>query len=182
MQSTPNLSSMNFWRETHWYAVQTKSAGEEIARQSIASLDLETFLPRAKRERVVCGVVRHFIKPLFPGYLFARFCPAHDLHLIRYSRGVCRVVSAGETPLPVEDQIIFEIGARLGDDGYVQLEEKTWRPGDPVWVEEGPLRGCCGIFERQLDDRRRVVILLQAIQQARVVLERHCLQTDLQSC
>jgi len=168
---------MNCWSEMHWYAIQTKPGGEETARQSIASLDLETFLPRAKRERVVGGAVRHFIRPLFPSYLFARFCPAHYLHLIRYSRGVCRVVSAGETPLPVEDQIILEIGARRGADGYVQLEEKAWRPGDAVRVEEGPLRGCCGIFERQLDDRRRVVILLHAIQQARVVLEKCCLQT-----
>jgi transcriptional antiterminator RfaH len=168
---------MNLRREINWYAVQTKPCGEEIARQSIASLDLETFLPRANREKVIRGVIRQCIRPLFPSYLFARFCPARHLHSIRYSRGVCRVVSGGETPLPVEDEIISEIGARLGDDGYVRLEEKAWRQGDVVRVEDGPLRGCSGIFDRELDDRRRVVILLDVIRQARIVLEKRCLAT-----
>jgi transcriptional antiterminator RfaH len=168
---------MNLRREINWYAVQTKPCGEEIARQSIASLDLEIFLPRASREKVIRGVVRQFIRPLFPTYLFARFCPAQHLHSIRYSRGVCRVVSGGETPLPVEDEIISEISARMSDDGYVRLEEKVWRQGDLVRVEEGPLRGCSGIFDRELDDRRRVVILLDVIKQARTVLAKRCLAT-----
>jgi transcriptional antiterminator RfaH len=173
---------MNLSPEINWYAIQTKPCGEETARLSIASLDVETFLPRAKQEKVVSGVIRQFIKPLFPSYLFAHFCPTHYLHLIRYCRGVCRVVGAGETPIPVDDQIISEIDARLSEEGFVQLEEKTWRSGDAVRVEKGPLRGCSGIFERELGDRRRVVILLDAIRSARVILERHCLGTDLQCC
>jgi transcriptional antiterminator RfaH len=167
---------MDFYRETHWFAVHTKPHREDAAAFNIARLDLEVFLPKVKQERVICGIPREVIKPLFPGYLFARFCPATYLHLIRYARGVLRVVSCGDVPLPVDEAIIGEIRSRIGPDGYVRLEDRSLRPGDRVLVREGPLRGLKGIFERELDDRERVILLLEAIEyQARVVIERRCL-------
>lgn len=167
---------MDFYRETHWFAIHTKPHREDAAAFNIARLDLEVLLPKVKQERVICGVPREVIKPLFPGYLFARFCPATYLHLIRYARGVLRVVSCGDVPLPVDEAIIGEIRSRIGPDGYVRLEDRSPRPGDRVLVREGPLRGLRGIFERELDDRERVILLLEAIEyQARVVIERRCL-------
>lgn len=168
---------MNLWGDINWYAVQARPGGEEVARRSLESLALETFLPKARRERCVRGALRSAVRPLFPGYLFARFTPAHALHRVRYSRGVRRVLSAGLTPLPVEDDLIADIRARLGDDGCMRLQARAWQPGEAVRVQEGPLQGWSGIFERELDDRRRVVILLEAIQQARVVLEARLLES-----
>ncbi len=166
----------DFYREIHWFAVHTKPHREDAAALNIARLDLEVFLPKIKQERLICGVPRDVIKPLFPGYLFARFRPAAHLHLIRYARGVLRVVSCGDTPLPVDEAIVQEIRSRIGPDGYVRLEDRSPQPGDRVLVREGPLRGLTGIFERELDDRERVILLLEAIEyQARVVIERRCL-------
>jgi transcriptional antiterminator RfaH len=167
---------MDFYREVHWFAVHAKPYREDVAAQNIARLDLEVFLPKVKRESLVCGVPREVIKPLFPGYLFARFCPATSLPLIRYARGVLRIVSCGDVPLPVDEAIIREIRSRIGADGYVRLEDRTLRPGERVLVRDGPLRGLTGIFESELDDRERVILLLEAIEyQARVVIERRCL-------
>lgn len=159
----------------NWFAIQAKPGLESIAEESIASLELETFLPRARRDRTIGRVVRACIKPLFPGYLFARFNPGLYLHLLRYCRGVCRVVSAGERPLPVEDDIISEIRQRIGGDGWVRLESRAWRPGEVVEIDEGPFRGCSAIFDHELDDQHRVVVLLKAIHQARIVMEVNCL-------
>jgi len=168
--------TMDFYRETHWFAIHAKPHREDMAAMNIARLNVEVFLPKVRQERMVCGVPRDVTKPLFPGYLFARFCPATYLHLIRYARGVLRVVSCGDVPLPVDEAIIREIRSRIGPDGYVRLEDRSLRPGDRVLVREGPLRGLTGIFERELDDRERVILLLEAIEyQARVVIQRQYL-------
>lgn len=162
----------------HWFAIQTKPSQEGIAQSVVGSLALEIFFPRVRRKNGAKRVLGPMTRPLFPGYLFARFSPVRHLHAVRYSRGVNRVVGSGETPLPVEDEIIVAIRDRVDEDGWVQLEERCWKPGDIVTLQDGPLRGWTGIFERELDDRRRVVILLNAIQLGRAVVEKSSLGTD----
>jgi transcriptional antiterminator RfaH len=160
----------------NWFAIQAKPCQEQVAESVVASLALETYLPRVRRECYSRSAWHHKVTPMFPGYLFARFCPAHHLHAVRYSRGVCRVVGAGETPLPVGDQIISEIRERTDWDGCVRLAERSWVPGEVVSLQDGPLRGWTGIFERELDDGRRVAILLEMINHARVVVEKRFLE------
>jgi len=168
---------MDLWREINWYAVQCKPCREDVAAMNIGRLGVEVFLPKLRQEKLVWGVPQLVIKPLFPGYLFARFCPASYFHLISYARGVRRIVSCGEAPLPVDDEIIAMIRSRVHNDGYVRIEPPQFQAGDRVMVCEGPLQGLRGIFERVLSDRERVVILLEAIHyQARVVVERRHLQ------
>jgi transcriptional antiterminator RfaH len=164
---------MKIWHETNWYAIQTKVACENLAAMNIGRLAVEVLLPKMRQERQVYGAPRLVTKPLFASYLFARFCPARDLHSIRYARGVRRVVGAGATLFPVDEPIIQTILARLDADGYVKPADETFHPGERVRVESGPLKGLTGIFDREMDDRKRVVILLEAIEyQARAVLEK----------
>ena len=162
--------------ESRWFAVQTKPNQESTARRGMESLGLETLLPLVRRERCRSGRPLPRIRPLFPNYLFARFAPARFLHLIRYSRGVCRVVGTAETPAPVDESIIDDLRSRVGEDGLVPLESRGFHHGDPVRIEAGPLQGWSGIFERELDDQERVVILLNALLPARIVLGKHSLQ------
>ena len=168
---------MEFGNDLSWFAIQAKPGQEQIAERVVRSMDLETFFPRRRHESFARCAWRREVRPLFPGYLFARFSPIRDLHAVRYSRGVCRVVGAGATPVPVEDEIIIEMRKRLDSDGCVRLETRSWRMGEAVSMLEGPLRGWTGIFERELDDRQRVVILLDGIRQAHVILERDCLES-----
>jgi transcriptional antiterminator RfaH len=164
-------------RETNWYAIHAKSHREPAAAMNIERLGLEVFLPLVKRERVVFEAVRKVVDPLFPGYLFARFCPATYLHLIRYARGVHRVVGSGRAPLPVDETIIQTIRGRIGKDGYVTLARKRLRHGERVTIQAGPLQGMTGIFDRELKDQDRVAILLASISyQASVLVGRNDLR------
>jgi transcriptional antiterminator RfaH len=168
---------MDLWRETNWYAIHTKPSREEVAATYIERLGLEVFWPKMKQEKDVWGTPRMVIRPLFPGYLFARFSPAAHLHSIRYARGVRRVVSAGDVPLPVDQEIIAAIQSRMGDDGCVTIGPTPLKPGDQVIIQEGPLRGLMGVFERELSDHERVMILLQTIEyQARILIEKRHLR------
>src|SRR5688500_14852450 len=122
---------MDMWTETNWFAVHVKAGQEGVARLPIESLQLEVFLPRVQEARVVRGNRHAVAKELFHGYLFARFCPAVYLHLVRYTRGVLRVVSNGESPVVVEPEIIAAIRERMDEDGFVALDEQPhWRAGE----------------------------------------------------
>lgn len=139
----------------------------------IKRLGLDVLLPRVKHKRVVGEIFQTVIMPLFPSYLFAKFHPAAYLHLIQYARGVNHVVSAGKAPLPVDQGIIDAIQSHIGQDGYVVFERTALHPGDRVIVQDGPFQGFRGLFTRELNDRNRVVILLEGIEyQARIMLER----------
>ena len=157
--------------ECRWFAVQAKPRGEEVASHTLQTLGLEVFLPRVRR-----GAGRHgstpTTRPLFPGYLFARLHPPHHLHAVRYSRGVLRVLGGREHPVPVDDEVIEACRQRLDRDGFILLEEPGFRPGDRLRIEWGPFAGFEGVFVRTLDDSSRVMILLEALQQAQLILER----------
>jgi transcriptional antiterminator RfaH len=159
----PQLNFMELSREINWYAIHAKPSREEAAALNIGRLGLDVFLPKIKKEKLVWGKSQIVIKPLFTCYLFARFSPAAYLHLIRYARGVRRVVSAGEVPLIVDEEIIKAIQPRVEEDGYIRMESGLLAPGDRVVIQEGPLQGLLGIFVRELGDRERVAILLETI-------------------
>ena len=63
----------DLWRDINWFALHTKPRRENFAVTNVSALGVESFLPRLKTEHSVHGVARAIIKPLFPGYFFARF-------------------------------------------------------------------------------------------------------------
>src|SRR5215472_5979633 len=95
----------DLWKDINWFALHTKPRRENFAVTNVSALGVESFLPRLKTERSVHGVARAIIKPLFPGYFFARFRPEDSLDSVECSRGVLGVISSGRFPIPVEDQI-----------------------------------------------------------------------------
>jgi transcriptional antiterminator RfaH len=163
---------MDFWQKANWFAIQTKPCQENLAAAHAAKLDVEVFLPRVKQEQMICGFARLVTKALFPGYFFARFCPLVSYEAVRYAHGVLRVVGATRFPIPLEAEVISAIQDRVQTDGFIPLERKAFIPGDKVIIEQGPFVGWMGKVEREWDDGRRVMILLEAIQQARLLLEK----------
>jgi transcription antitermination factor NusG len=114
--------------------------------------------------------------PLFPRYLFARFDLAASLAAIRYTRGVHRVVGCGDMPVPIDDDIVRLIRARLDADGLMR-PRPALLAGDPVIIEDGPLKDLVGIFERPMRGSERVSILLTAVHcQPRVAVDREAVR------
>jgi hypothetical protein len=58
----------------------------------------------------------------------------------------------------------------------VELIEHGLGANDRVRITSGPLAGWSGVFERELSDSQRVVILIEALQQGRVVISRDLLE------
>ena len=95
---------------------------------------------------------------------------------MRYINGVLRVVGAGQLPTPVEDDVIQGIRGLIKEDGYACLAQRPLAPGERVAICRGPLEGISARIEQEWDDGRRVAILLETIQTARVVIGREYLE------
>jgi transcriptional antiterminator RfaH len=104
------------------------------------------------------------IKPFFPGYAFLRFDHPAQFQMVKFTRGVKRVVGNREGPIPVPEAIVLGIRSRERE-GYVELQKYGQAPGigDEIEVVEGPLKGLRGIFQKDLDEKDRVMILLNYV-------------------
>ena len=154
----------------HWYAVRTKPNHERQAELSVQRLGVETFYPQMKQRRVIRRREQMIIGSLFPGYLFARLNMAVHYRAAKYARGVLDLVAFGSIPAIVDDEIIEGMRARLRD-GCLTLPAPALTPGEVVRIQAGPLQGLEAVFEREMSDHERVVLLLRTLTyQARVVL------------
>jgi transcriptional antiterminator RfaH len=84
------------------------------------------------------------------------------LHKVHFTRGVQGVVSFGEWPTPVDDEIIALLKNQCDADGYIRVGQKL-KAGDRVKIMSGPLRNFVGIFEGDVSERDCVAILLTAV-------------------
>jgi transcriptional antiterminator RfaH len=157
-----------------WFAVHTKPREEDRADRNLRAWGIETVTPMVRETvyRRSAYTRAPAIKPLFPQYLFARFSLDELLAKIRFTRGVHALVNIGGVPVPVPDDVIALVRARIGPDGLVRLEDEL-RQGDSVVIQSGYLKGFAGVFQRQENGETRVTILLNALQcQPRLVIER----------
>lgn len=161
-----------------WYVIHTHTKQEFRANCNLRILNIETFSPQliARRENQYTGEYQSVVKPLFTGYIFARFDLESLLHRVRFTRGVHSLVSVGDTPAPVSQEIIDCIRERVAADGFLHIRS-SFNPGDRVTIKEGPLKNLSGIFEREMKDSERVLVLLDTVEyQARVLVNQNLLK------
>lgn len=157
-----------------WYAIHTKPKQERRAEMNLRAWNIEAFAPkvRARRRGRPQNGSLYMEKPLFPRYLFARFDVKTYSHRVIFTRGVHNIVRFGDSPIPVDDQIIEIIQLRVGEDGFVRVGEKL-ECGDRVMIQEGPFKSLIGIFEGGVGEAERIRILLTAISyQAHITIEK----------
>ena len=158
-----------------WYAIHTHPKQENRTESNLQAWNVETFLPKIRdcRFNEFTGEPSYFIKPLFPGYLFARFALNNLLHKVRFTRGVHSVVCIGIDPAPVDDRVIEIIADQIDATGLVKIGADI-EPGAKVLIQAGPFKGLTGIFEREASAADRIKILLDCVCfQARVEVERN---------
>jgi transcriptional antiterminator RfaH len=167
------------WADSRqWYVVHTHVKQEERANENLGAWGVETLHAklRTRRYNKFTGAPTHIIQSLFPRYIFARFNAREQLPQIRFTRGVHNVVCYGQSPAPVDQDIIDIIRGRCDEHGFVKANDEL-KPGDNVIISAGPLRNLMGIFEREIKASDRVTILLTAIEyQARLEVNRDLVQ------
>ncbi len=160
----------------NWYCIYTKPRMEEHVSDRLMNLsDIEVFNPKLKRKGFNKGRYKEIIEELFPCYIFSRFNPERYHHLIKYTRGIRKIVSDQSGTLQIVDEEIIQAIKSRTKGGYISLEDPdlTFDTGEKVVVKEGVFKGLRGVFLKDLKARDRVLILLNAIAyQAKVEIEK----------
>jgi transcription elongation factor/antiterminator RfaH len=144
-----------------WYVIQTRPTAEDAVKGHLANASIETFLPKIKL--AVRGRTRAHarIKPLFPSYVFTHVdLEDSNLHrMIRYTRGVRRILGDGAKPVPVPSEMIDIIKERIGSEGVIE-QKLIMKKGDNVRIRSGVFKDLIGILEKPVSASGRVKVLL----------------------
>ncbi len=146
-----------------WYVIQTKPKKEEDAKSYLSMKGLEIFNPLIENFVIRNGRINKEYKPLFPGYLFGKFDLFQDYSLVRWGRGVKKVLSlGGGHPTPLSEEVVEMVKRRTDSYGIVR-RSYHFEANDTVRIKSGPLKDLLGIFERWVSDGERVRILLSLV-------------------
>ena len=153
-----------------WYVINTKPKKEFQVERLFTEGGFEIYNPKYQDENRV--------KSFFPGYEFIHFDYPAQYRMVKYTRGVKRVVVVKEIPVPIPDVIIQEIKSREVN-GLIEVEKYGEKPegGDEIEVAEGPLKGLRGVFQKELTAKERVLILLNYVTyQGQLIIEKEKLK------
>jgi transcriptional antiterminator RfaH len=143
-----------------WYVVRSKPRREQFAQVQLIRRGVETFLPRiCERNRSRSEPV---IGALFPGYLFARVDLDTQYTSVIWTPGVHSMVAFGDTPVPVEPDVVEFLQKRCGPHGLI-VATRRFEAGDQVRVVGGPLAGLQGIVQERVSGRDRVRVLMELL-------------------
>ena len=149
--------------DRQWYLIQTHTRQEERTCHNLDDFG-ETLYARLRTRRLnqFTRARTHITEPLFPRYIFAKFDARGQLHRVRFTGGVHKVVCFANKPAVVHSDIIDIIRARMDQNGVVKISNEL-KPGEQALLHVGPLRDLIGIFQREVKGSERNIILLSAI-------------------
>ena len=146
---------------SEWCIIQSKPKQEFSAEKKLKMLNINVYLPVYMKKIKKNKIKIDRIAPLFSGYLFAQF-EIHDFYQkVKYTKGVKSILGYNEYLWTIADEKIQDIKSRE-NNGIVLLRkrEELFRKGDRILVDEGAFEGWTGIFQEELTDRERAIILL----------------------
>lgn len=143
-------------RTAKWYLVQCKPRQERRAEENLRNQFFSCYCPHHTVEKIRQGKRVVIQQPLFPGYLFINLCSLKESwHSIRSTRGVLRLVTFANEPLPVPDVVIKDLQDRLSRVGSKPL----FATGAPVTLVEGPFKDLNAVFCKADGEERAIVLL-----------------------
>jgi transcription antitermination factor NusG len=160
-----------------WYAVYTRSRHEKQIAAFFERQGIETFLPlkkqwSARQDRKITIQV-----PALPGYLFVRcVLYAETRALVKRPTGVLRLVEHAGVPAKIEASQIESLKIVLAQT--VNAEGYPWlQVGERVRVVRGPLAGAEGFLIRVAENRHRLVISVEHVNQSlSVEVDAYCVE------
>ncbi|GAA0783355.1 transcription/translation regulatory transformer protein RfaH [Marinobacterium sediminicola] len=144
-----------------WYVVQSKPGQAEKAAHELQNQGFEVFLPQVRVEKLRRGKRVELEEPLFPGYLFIELSEvASNWRPIRSTRGVARMITFGDKPAVVPDDVVEQLRDNLRQRGELQ----SLKPNEPVRITEGPFANLNAVFA-EYDGEKRAFLLLELLGQ-----------------
>lgn len=152
-------------RERAWFCVRTRQKSEHIAAAHLRELpEIDVFNPRIRFKRPRGNHKMWVTEALFPGYVFAKFNWRDLLKTVHYTNGVTGVVHFGEQWPIIDDQVIAEWQANLGEEALAVCEELP-EPGEEIVITTGAFKGLLAEVIRVSSAQRRIAVLMEFLGQ-----------------
>jgi transcriptional antiterminator RfaH len=153
----------------YWYALRSKPRKEEVVWRQVLAQGFDIYYPRLRVNPV--NPRSHKLRPYFPGYLFVQVdLDDAGLSIFRWMPHTLGLVSFGGEPAIVPENLIHAIQKRLDEINAAGGEVfDGLKPGDPVYIVDGPFKGYEAIFDSRLPGRERVRVLLELLGNQRLV-------------
>ena len=147
-----------------WYAVHSRPKHEHRALENLQNQGYEAWLPLITIEKLRRGRLAEVVEPMFSRYLFIRLDMEHtNWTPIRSTLGVSRLVSFGNRPAPMSDDLIQALR-----NMPERAPEKLLQPGQAVRVIDGPLKGLEAVYQ-QADGELRAMVLVDLMSKHHLV-------------
>lgn len=147
---------------SNWYLIHTKIRQERVALENLERQGFECFLPLIRAEKLRRGKLQILQEALFPRYLFIRLSTELESQSwapIRSTLGVSRLVTFGQTPARIDEDLLAAIRFQ-NEESEVVI--RHFEPGEQVIVTDGPFVGVEAIYQI-VDGEGRVVLLLNIL-------------------
>lgn len=148
--------------QPRWYLIHCKAREESRALEHLERQGFECYRPLRVVEKWRLGRKQRVTESLFPRYLFICLDDVNDnWYPIRSTRGVDKIVRFNDRAVPVADDLIAGIRARLADGTF---EKPYLKAGERVQIMKGPFSHLEAIFVAG-DGNERCVLLLTLLNQ-----------------
>ena len=144
-----------------WLAVYTRPRHEKTVEKEFQKNGFEAYLPMLKERRKWSDRKKWVEFPMFRSYVFVRTKIKNTLFVLQ-TPGVVKIIKFGEEVAVVRNESIEAIKLMI-EGGYNPEPLNYFIQGDPVEVNDGPLKGLVGEVIR-LDKNDRLVVRVDAIQ------------------
>jgi transcriptional antiterminator RfaH len=150
-----------------WYAVHSRPKQEIRALENLQNQGFETWLPMLTVEKLRRGRLAEVTEPMFSRYLFIRLDTEQtNWAPIRSTLGVSRLVSFGNRPAPIADDLIQTL-RQMPD----RAPERLLQAGQAVRMIDGPLKGLEAVYQQADGELRAMVLVDLMSKQHRVLVE-----------
>jgi len=150
--------------ELKWYVTHTYSGYENAVAASIqksaenrnmTDLITEVNIPLETVTEITENGPKVVERKVFPGYVLVKMVMNDDTwHLVRNIRGVTGFVGSGNSPIPLSDAEIAQMGVEKRE------VEVSYDVGDSVKITDGALESFIGTVEELDKDRNKVRVVV----------------------
>lgn len=147
-------------RDQAWFCVRTKPKNEHIAAAHLRDMEsVEVFSPRVRFKRPRGKRTMWVTEALFPGYIFAKFNWRETLKAVHYTNGVSGIVKFGECWPIIDEHIIRDWQAELGEEELAVCEELP-ELGEDVMITDGVFTGSIAEVVKVSNSKKRIAVLM----------------------
>jgi|SRR5690554_6544363 len=141
----------------NWYVLYTKPRWEKKTATELERKGIEVYCPMITTVRQWSDRKKKVTSPLFTSYIFVRL-KEKDRNLVFSAPGVVRYLFWLGKPAIVRDEEIETIERWLNNDQYEDVQVRSFKPGERVEIQSGPMKGQKGVVKEVGKKEIRLVL------------------------